>query len=67
MKDPIVTIGLVVYCYFAARWGYRFLDGRWAWLEAPGMKVTKIIVSSLFGIWGYTIYILFWLVSKIVP
>lgn len=29
--------------------GFRFVDGRWAYLEQPGHKIQKIAISILIG------------------
>ncbi|MCI8628915.1 MAG: hypothetical protein HFE57_05335 [Firmicutes bacterium] len=40
---------IAVYSFFAIRWGFRFVNGRWAWLEKPNRKILKRIISFVVG------------------
>lgn len=57
---------LVVYSFFAIRWGIRFVDGRWAWLDEPEHKVIKIIVAIVLGYFLVGFYFIFWCVKLVV-
>lgn len=49
MEKYILYIALIVYGFWSVRWGIRFVDGRWAVLERPKMRIVKIVVSLVIG------------------
>lgn len=57
---------LAVYIFFAIRWGIRFVDGRWAWLEKPNHKVIKIVVAIILGYFLVGFYLIFRCVKLLV-
>lgn len=57
---------LAVYIFFAIRWGMRFVDGRWAWLEKPNHKAIKIIVAIISGYFLVGFYLIFRCVKLVV-
>lgn len=64
-----LIIGLIiflVYFFFAIRWGIRFVDGRWTWLDQPNHKVIKLIVAAVLGYFLVGLYFIFWCVKMIV-
>ncbi len=54
--DAVICVVLIVYIVLGIRWGIRYIDGRWAWLEQPTNRVVKWIVAVgigiVFGIFG---------------
>ena len=61
----LAIIAIAVYSYFAVRWGFRFVDGRWEALERAEMKPIKIIVSIFLGYITAGLYFVLWCVKKI--
>ncbi len=59
MDNFFSIILILVYSFFAIRWGLKYIDGRWAWLEQPHLKVLKIIISI---VWGY-IFVAFYFIA----
>lgn len=57
---------LVIYSFFAIRWGIRFVDGRWKWLEQPNHKIIKIVVAIILGYFLVGLYFIFWCVKMLV-
>lgn len=57
---------LAVYLFFAVRWGIRFVDGRWEWLDQPNHKIIKIVVSIILGYFLVGLYFIFWCVKMLV-
>jgi len=55
----------LVYTFFAVRFGLRFMDGRIAFLEQPGMKIIKIIVSVAVGYVVAMGYFLLWVLTTL--
>lgn len=51
--EVVITIAVVIivglYLFFGIRWGHRFVDGRWNWLEKPELKILKIVISVVIG------------------
>lgn len=65
MDTGIVVIGVIVYSFFAIRWGYRFVDGRWAWLEGSEMKIPKVIIGVVVGYVFVGLYFILWLLKTL--
>ena len=59
-------IFIIIYSFFAVRWGMRFVDGRWNWFEQPNHKIFKIIVAVILGYILAGLYFLLWCVKMIV-
>lgn len=59
MEDFVLVIIVICYGIWSIRWGLRFFDGRWSFLEAPNMKVVKIIVSVVGGVLFGIFYFIF--------
>ena len=49
MENIFWYIVLAVYGIWSIRWGLRFVNGRWAALEQPKMRVVKVIISIVIG------------------
>ena len=56
----------LVYSVFAIRWGMRFIDGRFAWLEQPNHKTVKMVVAIVLGYFLAGFYFVFWCVKMLV-
>lgn len=41
------------------------MDGRWAWLENPKLKILKLAISVLWGFFFVAIYVVVWCWEKI--
>lgn len=65
METLLVIIALIVYSFFAIRWGLRFVDGRWKWLEEENMRAIKMAIGVFIGYIGVGIYFLLWCVKAI--
>lgn len=65
MQDLLVLIGVIAYSYFAIRWGFRFVNGRWALLEQPKMKPVKVIIAILLGYICVGFYFILWCLKTI--
>ena len=65
METLLVIVALVVYSFFAIRWGLQFVDDRWEWLEKENMKAAKIAIGIFIGYLGAGIYFLLWCVKTI--
>lgn len=54
--DTVICVVLIVYIVLGIRWGLRYVDGRWGWLEQPANRVVKWVVGVgigiVFGIFG---------------
>ncbi len=50
MTTLIKVVLVAIYCVWSIRLGFRFVDGRWATLEAPNMKPIKMIISIVLGL-----------------
>lgn len=67
LNDFIVgMIVFLVYSFFAIRWGIRFVDGRWSWLEKPNNKILKIVLSIVLGYILAGLYFVLWCVKMII-
>lgn len=67
MNDFVVgLLILVIYLFFAIRWGVSFVDGRFEWLEQPNHKIIKIVVAAILGYFVVGLYFIFWCVKMIV-
>lgn len=65
MENLLVIVAIIVYSFFAIRWGFRFVNGRWAFLEKPEMKIVKYIIAILLGYVTVGICFLLWCVKTI--
>ena len=65
-EDLLVLVFLLIYSVLAIRWGYRFVDGRWEWLEKPNHKVIKIICAVVIGYVLSVINFLIWIIKFVV-
>lgn len=65
METILSLIATGLYLFFAIRWGFRFINGRWTVLEKPKMKPLKIVVAVILGCLTLGIYLLLWCVKKI--
>lgn len=57
---------LAIYSFFAIRWGLRFVDGRWAWLEQPEHRIVKVVAAVVLGYFLVGFYFIFWCVKMLV-
>lgn len=57
---------IILYSFFAIRWGFRFVDGRWAWLEKSNNRIAKIIISIVLGYFLTGLYFVLWCVKMII-
>ena len=66
MNDALISgLVILIYAFFSIRWGYRFVDGRWAWLESPDRKVLKFLVALFLGYFLAGLYFVFWCLKMI--
>lgn len=63
MRDLLI---FAVYSFFAIRWGVRFVDGRWSFLEKPGNRLLKMIISIILGYVLAGLYFVLWCIKMIV-
>lgn len=65
-ENVIGILAFLVYSFLAIRWGLRFTNGRWRWLEQPNHKVIKIIISVLLGYILAGAYFIIWIIKLII-
>lgn len=50
MQKLLIGIVIVIYGIWSIRWGLRFVNGRWLFLEQPSRKWMKLLASCVIGL-----------------
>lgn len=61
MENLMTILAFLVFTGFSIRYGLKFIDGRWAWLEQPSLKILKFIIAFCIGYFVIGLYCFTWI------